>query len=144
MGVGSSRADGAFNQAHEVFSTPATLQTRCYAGSGPPPSLLCRLNSPPHFRLAFARSYTCGFADQTGDEEKAPGGTLCLPLAAGATWGTTYGPALRHALSKALAFGAQALVVSLGVDGLQNDPVAVRRRRRARCSAANVEDAPRP
>lgn len=67
--------------------------------------------------------YSCGFSDQVGGPD-AIGATLCLPLGAGCTI-SEYSIALQTAVEKAVAHGAQVLVVSLGVDTLRNDPVAV-------------------
>ncbi|KAJ1462420.1 hypothetical protein M885DRAFT_505248 [Pelagophyceae sp. CCMP2097] len=69
--------------------------------------------------------YTAGFASQTGDAVQAPGATLCLPLAPRATMASTYEKALQAALAKIEAFQPEALVVSLGLDALIWDPVAV-------------------
>lgn len=86
--------------------------------------------------------YNCGFSDQVGGTANAAarGATMCLPLGPGARWrydddGTEftetsgcsrdYRTALEQAVMAAKTFGAKALVVSLGVDTLIRDPVAV-------------------
>lgn len=66
-----------------------------------------------------------GFADQTGANDGI-GLTLHLPLPPGTEW-DVYGPALEKALDRILDFGAQALVVSLGLDTHEGDEVSVRR-----------------
>ena len=63
-----------------------------------------------------------GFADETG------GGLGCgynvnLPLPAGTAW-PVWSQALDHACRRITEFGAGALVVSLGVDTFQGDPLA--------------------
>jgi acetoin utilization deacetylase AcuC-like enzyme len=68
--------------------------------------------------------YTCGFADQIGGEN-ALGKTLCVPLPQGSTYDEHYEAALDKCIDGIIQHGAQALVVSLGVDTLDNDPVAV-------------------
>jgi acetoin utilization deacetylase AcuC-like enzyme len=67
-----------------------------------------------------------GFSDQTG--AGAGTGTTChLPLAPGAVWSEHYQPALVQALQRILEFGAQALVVSMGLDTYDKDPCAIQR-----------------
>ena len=77
-----------------------------------------------HANPNFEYPYCCGFIDQTGGSS-AKGSTLCLPLPPGSSWSAGYKEALSLAIESAVDFGAKALVVSLGVDTLQNDPVAV-------------------
>ena len=55
-----------------------------------------------------------GFADETGEAEGA-GANLNLPLPSGVGW-TEYAPTLEQALGAVDAFGADVLVVALGVD----------------------------
>jgi len=63
-----------------------------------------------------------GHADETG--EGAGGGcTLNLPLPWGSGW-RDYRPALDQALAAIRRFGADALVVSLGVDTFEHDPIS--------------------
>jgi acetoin utilization deacetylase AcuC-like enzyme len=66
--------------------------------------------------------FNAGFADQTGGP-LALGATLNLPLPGGTDW-PAYSGALAAAVEQAAAFGAEALVVSLGFDTLRGDPVA--------------------
>ncbi|MFM2043906.1 MAG: hypothetical protein RLY86_2482 [Pseudomonadota bacterium] len=66
--------------------------------------------------------YFCGHADETG-EGPGEGATLNLPLPIGTDW-ATYAPALDHALARIRAFGAEAMVVSLGLDTFAHDPIS--------------------
>lgn len=63
-----------------------------------------------------------GYADETG-EGRGEGFTVNYPMAKG----TKFGPwreALQDALRRIAAHGTQALVVSLGVDTFENDPIS--------------------
>ena len=62
-----------------------------------------------------------GFADEIGGGE-GEGANLNLPLASGSTW-TVYRPALETALEAVAEFGAEAVVVALGVDTHATDGV---------------------
>ena len=66
-----------------------------------------------------------GFADQTGSGDGL-GTTLHLPLPPGTNWGT-YSVALKQGLEAIQSFGAQFLLVSLGLDTYDKDPVCIRR-----------------
>lgn len=66
-----------------------------------------------------------GFEDETGDGD-AVGATLHLPLMPKTTW-NEYSIALEKAMKKVQSFGAEALVVSLGLDTHEGDPCAIRR-----------------
>ena len=66
-----------------------------------------------------------GFEDETG-AGKGKGATLHLPLLPGTTW-KEYNPALETAMKKVQSFGAEALVVSMGLDTHDGDPCAIRR-----------------
>ncbi len=66
--------------------------------------------------------YFAGFADETGEGEGEGANLNCVfgP-------GTGYGPwaeALDHCIARIGAFGAEALVVSLGVDAYKDDPIS--------------------
>lgn len=66
--------------------------------------------------------YYTGYADETG-QGTGLGFNLNLPL----PWGTqydVYGEALDASLSRIARFGAEALVVSLGVDTFDGDPIS--------------------
>jgi acetoin utilization deacetylase AcuC-like enzyme len=67
-----------------------------------------------------------GFHDERGVKEGV-GATLHLPLLPGTTWEDSYQPALERAMKEIQSFGAQGLVVSLGLDTYAGDPCAVRR-----------------
>ena len=64
-----------------------------------------------------------GFDDEIG-EGKGEGFNLNLPLPQGKTDWSLYGPALATALEKIRAFGADALVISLGMDTYEHDPIS--------------------
>lgn len=66
-----------------------------------------------------------GFYDETGAGE-GEGATLHLPLMPGTTW-ETYSQDMRRAMEKIQEFGADSLVVSLGLDTYLGDPCAMRR-----------------
>ena len=66
--------------------------------------------------------YFLGYADERGDGDAA-GFTHNYPLPHGTTW-DTYGTALDDACAKAAAFAPDALVVSLGVDTYEHDPIS--------------------
>lgn len=108
------------NGHHKV----AVLDIDYHAGNG---TISCFWEDPGvfvasiHMDPAKDFPFCAGFADQTGHPDKAPGSTLCLPLAPGTTW-AEYAPALDAALGAISAFGAEALVVSLGMDALVGDP----------------------
>ena len=69
-----------------------------------------------------AYPYFAGFADETGEGE-GEGANLNCVLGPG----TGYGPwaeALDHCIARIRDFGAEALVVSLGVDAYKDDPIS--------------------
>jgi acetoin utilization deacetylase AcuC-like enzyme len=66
--------------------------------------------------------YYSGYPDETGEGEGA-GFCLNLPLPFGATY-AQYSGALSTAVARIADFGADALVVSLGVDTFANDPIS--------------------
>ena len=61
------------------------------------------------------------------EENDTAQATFHLPLLPGATWDSTYKDAVEKAMNKIAEFGANALVVSLGLDTLDDDPVTLRR-----------------
>jgi acetoin utilization deacetylase AcuC-like enzyme len=65
--------------------------------------------------------YLLGFADETGSGA-GEGFNLNLPLPPGTRF-DTYGPALDHAIQRIRAYAPDMLVVSLGVDAYEGDPV---------------------
>lgn len=66
--------------------------------------------------------YFLGFADETGTGS-GEGCTANYPLAWGTGW-DAYAEALDHALTRIAGFGAEALVLSLGVDTYKGDPIS--------------------
>lgn len=68
--------------------------------------------------------YFIGYADETGaGEGEGEGFHLNLPLPWGTDW-SGYGAALDHALQRIRDFGAEAVVVSLGLDTFEQDPIS--------------------
>ena len=65
--------------------------------------------------------WNSGFADQVGEGD-GEGTTLNLPLPRGVGW-TEYRVALKRALAAIKEFGAEAIIVSLGLDTHIDDPV---------------------
>ncbi len=66
--------------------------------------------------------YFLGYADETG-AGAGEGTTANFPLPPGTPWGP-WSDALDSALRRIQSFGAEALVVSLGVDAYENDPIS--------------------
>ena len=66
--------------------------------------------------------YFLGYADETGTGA-GEGCNVNMPLAIGTDW-TAYSDALAAALARIKASGAEALVVSLGLDTFKNDPIS--------------------
>jgi acetoin utilization deacetylase AcuC-like enzyme len=66
--------------------------------------------------------YFLGHADETGVGEGADA-TANYPMPPGTSWGP-WSDALDTALARIGAFGAEALVVSLGVDAYERDPIS--------------------
>jgi len=66
--------------------------------------------------------YFLGYADETG-AGLGEGCHLNLPLAWGAAW-AEYEQALDHAVRRILEYGAEVLVVSLGLDTFEHDPIS--------------------
>jgi acetoin utilization deacetylase AcuC-like enzyme len=75
-----------------------------------------------HGDPAEAFPYFSGYADETG-AGPGEGYTLNLPLPRGTAF-PAWGEALRGALERIRRFGAEALVVSLGVDTFAQDPIS--------------------
>jgi acetoin utilization deacetylase AcuC-like enzyme len=80
--------------------------------------LFCSLHADPH----FAYPHFLGFADERG-EDAGDGFNLNLPLPAGTEW-ALYEQALTLALKAVEAFGPNVLLVSLGLDTFEHDPIA--------------------
>jgi acetoin utilization deacetylase AcuC-like enzyme len=69
-----------------------------------------------------AYPYFVGFADETGTGA-GEGATVNYPLPPGTSY-AAWSNALDHALARIRAHGAEALVVSLGVDAYKDDPIS--------------------
>lgn len=76
-----------------------------------------------HADPVFAFPHFSGFADETGAGE-GEGFNLNLPLPRGTDW-TRYSEALSAAFARIRAFGADTLLVSLGLDTFEEDPIAL-------------------
>lgn len=74
-----------------------------------------------HGRPEEEYPYLLGFADETGSGA-GEGFNLNLPMPPGTRF-DTYEPALHHAIAAIRAYGPDMLVVSLGVDAFEGDPV---------------------
>jgi acetoin utilization deacetylase AcuC-like enzyme len=77
----------------------------------------CSLHADP----AFAYPHFLGFADEKGDGA-GEGTTVNLPLPEGTDW-AAYAAALSHAKDMLAAFGPDLLLVSLGLDTFEDDPI---------------------
>lgn len=66
--------------------------------------------------------YFLGYADERGAGQ-GEGANLNLPLVWGSAW-DAYGPALDAACESISAFGADTVVVSLGLDTFEEDPIS--------------------
>lgn len=75
-----------------------------------------------HGRPEEAFPYFSGYADETGIGP-GEGATVNLPLSPGTTW-PDYAEALDQAARAIRRFGAETLVVSLGTDTFEKDPIS--------------------
>jgi acetoin utilization deacetylase AcuC-like enzyme len=80
--------------------------------------LFCSLHGHPEDEYP----YFSGYEDETG-EGAGDGFNANFPLRPGTAW-AQYRPALAAALKRIDAYGADALVISLGVDTYENDPIS--------------------
>jgi len=80
--------------------------------------LFCSLHGHPEDEYP----YFSGFADERG-EGAGEGFNHNYPMRPGTAW-DSYRPALADALARIAAFGPDALVVSLGVDTFERDPIS--------------------
>jgi acetoin utilization deacetylase AcuC-like enzyme len=78
----------------------------------------CSIHADP----AFAYPHFAGFADERG-EGAGEGCNLNLPLRSGTEWGA-YLPALERTCAAINDFGAHILLVSLGLDTFEHDPIS--------------------
>ncbi len=104
---------------------PAILDVDYHHGNGTqsifyrrPDVLFCSLHGDP----SFAYPHFLGFADECG-EAQGEGANLNLPLAMYTDW-RGYSNALALALQKIRAFGPDVLLVSLGLDTFEADPIS--------------------
>jgi len=111
---------------HAHFSRVAVIDVDFHSGNGTmaifwndPKVFFASLHGDPEFEYPF----NAGFVDQVGGKG-AEGTTMNIPLPGGTDW-PTYKQALKKVIDRVKAFGAEALVVSLGVDTLRGDPVAL-------------------
>jgi len=79
--------------------------------------LFCSIHADP----GFAYPYFLGYADETG-EGAGEGFNLNLPLPKKTDW-PRYSEALDAALARVRDFGADVLLVSLGLDTFEDDPI---------------------
>jgi acetoin utilization deacetylase AcuC-like enzyme len=107
----------------------AVLDIDYHAGNGTasifyedPSVLVVSIHCDPDYDYPFHS----GFADETGFGP-GKGSTLHLPLAPGATWSEHYKPVLEEGMRRICEFGAQALVVSMGLDTYDKDPCTILR-----------------
>ena len=80
--------------------------------------LFASIHGDPHTEYPFF----LGYADERG-KGKGEGFNLNLPLPRGTGFGV-WSDALKLALQRVSAFGAQAMVVSLGLDTFEGDPIS--------------------
>ena len=80
--------------------------------------LFCSIHGDP----VFAYPHFLGFADETG-ESAGEGANLNLPLPMYAAW-DVYGEAFDEAAKRIAAFGPDVLLVSLGLDTFEADPIS--------------------
>ncbi|MBT9497893.1 MAG: hypothetical protein IV103_11690, partial [Zoogloea sp.] len=66
--------------------------------------------------------YFLGYADETGEGD-GEGLNANYPMPAGTPW-EVWAAALADALKRIEAYGAEAIVVSLGVDTFEQDPIS--------------------
>ena len=110
----------------EKFKRVAVIDVDYHAGNGTmsifwndPAVFFASIHGDPEIEYPF----NSGFADQNGGES-AQGTTLNIPLPGKTNW-ATYKQHLKKVIEEVKRFNAQALVVSLGVDTLRDDPVAL-------------------
>ncbi|WP_314410402.1 histone deacetylase family protein [Pseudomonas kuykendallii] len=80
--------------------------------------LFTSIHGDPRFEFPFF----LGYADETGDGV-GEGFNLNLPLPAGSAW-AAWGAALDSACERIAAYGAEVVLVSLGVDTFKEDPIS--------------------
>jgi acetoin utilization deacetylase AcuC-like enzyme len=103
---------------------PAILDVDYHHGNGTQAIFYARsdvLFVSIHADPAFAYPHFLGFADE-GGEGAGAGFNLNLPLPRGTAW-PAYSEALNAALSRIRDFGPDVLLVSLGLDTFEDDPI---------------------
>ncbi len=110
---------------HDLGRRVAILDVDCHHGNGTQTIFYGRgdlLTISIHGDPRTTYPFYLGYADERG-EGAGDGANLNLPLPAGSMW-DAYSPALETALARVRAFGADTLVVALGVDNYRHDPVS--------------------
>lgn len=105
--------------------TPAILDVDYHHGNGTQTIFYDRddvLFASLHADPATDYPHFLGFADERG-RGKGEGRTLNCPLSRGTDW-TGYAEALAHAGDAIRAFGADIVLVSLGLDTFEHDPIS--------------------
>lgn len=110
----------------QIFGKTAVLDVDYHCGNGTasifydnPDILVVSIHCHPDHDYPFHSGFE--------DENEVGKAIYHLPLLPGATWDTTYKAAVGKAMKRIADFGAQALVVSMGLDTLDGDPVTMRR-----------------
>jgi acetoin utilization deacetylase AcuC-like enzyme len=104
---------------------PAILDVDYHHGNGTQAIFYARKDvffGSVHADPSFAYPHFAGFADEHGSGA-GENANLNLPLPARTEW-TRYSDALSHALGEISAFGPDVLLVSLGLDTFENDPIS--------------------
>lgn len=111
---------------HKTFQRVAVIDVDYHHGNG---TMTCFWDDPHTYFASIHADpespeypFTSGFADQTGGE-LAPRSTRNIPLPKGTDW-KSYSVALQRVVGECIDFGVQALVISLGLDTMKDDPVA--------------------
>ena len=104
---------------------PAILDVDYHHGNGTQAIFYARSDvyyASLHADPDFAYPHFAGFADERG-QGAGEGANLNLPLPSGTDW-SAYAAALSHASAKVRAFAPDVLLVSLGLDTFERDPIA--------------------
>jgi acetoin utilization deacetylase AcuC-like enzyme len=104
---------------------PAILDVDYHHGNGTQAIFYRRRDvffSSIHADPSFAYPHFLGFADETG-EGAGEGANLNLPLPRGTDW-ARYSETLDHAIGRVKAFAPDVLLVSLGLDTFDGDPIS--------------------
>lgn len=104
---------------------PAILDVDYHHGNGTQEIFYARsdvLFASVHADPSFAYPHFTGFPDERGTGA-GEGANLNIPLPSGTEW-DAYAEALAHALSRLEKFGPDVLLVSLGLDTFERDPIS--------------------